>query len=119
MDAGGRRPHHGSMARAALLRRVPFTMTATLVILALALASRALWDPLAGRSLGRSLAYGLTAFEDGQVWTLATGAVFALQPVQYIPILLGFLAFGGFAEYRLGTGKAALAFVVCHVFAVV
>lgn len=116
MDAGARHPHHGSKARAALLRRVPFTITATLVILALALASRGLWDPLAGRSVGRSVAYGLPAFEDGRVWTLATFAVFALQPVQYIPILLGFLAFGGFAEYCLGTGNAVLAFVVCHVF---
>jgi hypothetical protein len=105
------------MARAALLRRVPFTITATLVILALALASRGLWDPLGGRSLGGSIAYGLPAFEDGQVWTVATGAAFALQLVQYIPILLGFLVFGGFAEYRLGKGKAVLAFVACHVFA--
>ena len=72
------------MARAHLLRRVPFTITATLAILGLALASRGLWDPLADRELGRSAAYGLPAFEDGHVWTLATGAVFALQPVQYI-----------------------------------
>jgi lysylphosphatidylglycerol synthetase-like protein (DUF2156 family) len=98
---------------------MPFTIVMTLVILGLALASRGLWDPLAGRSLGRSVAYGLPAFEDGRVWTLATGAVFALQPLQYIPILLGFLVFGGFAEYCLGAGRAALAFVACHVFAVV
>ncbi|MEP7194357.1 MAG: DUF2156 domain-containing protein [Actinomycetota bacterium] len=38
--------------------------------------------------------------------------------MQYIPILLGFLVFGGFAEYCLGAAKAALAFVACHVFAV-
>jgi len=63
-----------------------------------ALASRGLWDPLADRELGRPVAYGLPAFEDGRVWALATGALFALQPLQYIPILLGFVAFGGFAE---------------------
>ncbi|MEO8518361.1 MAG: DUF2156 domain-containing protein [Dermatophilaceae bacterium] len=97
---------------------MPFTIAITLVILGLALASRGLWDPLADRELGRSVAYGLPAFEEGRVWTLATGAVFALQPLQYIPILLGFLAFGGFAEYCLGAKRAALAFVVCHVFAV-
>ena len=28
--------------------------------------------------------------QDGRLWTLATGAVFALQPLQYIPIVLGF-----------------------------
>jgi lysylphosphatidylglycerol synthetase-like protein (DUF2156 family) len=107
------------MPVAAWLRRVPFTIAMTLLILGLAVASRGLWDPLAGRSLGRSIAYGLPAFEDGRVWTVATGAVFALQPLQYVPILLGFLVFGGFAEYCLGAAKAALAFVVCHVFAVV
>ena len=113
------RQHHGGMPVAASLRRVPFTIAMTAVILGLAMASRGLWDPLAGRALGRSVAYGLPAFEDGRVWTLATGAVFALQPLQYIPILLGFLVFGGFAEYCLGAGKAAIGFVVCHVFAVV
>jgi lysylphosphatidylglycerol synthetase-like protein (DUF2156 family) len=107
------------MPVAALLRRVPFTIAVTVVILGLAVASRGLWDPLGGRALGRSAAYGLPAFEDGRVWTLATGAVFAIQPMQYIPIVLGFLVFGGFAEYRLGAGKAAIAFVLCHVFAVV
>jgi phosphatidylglycerol lysyltransferase len=107
------------MPVAASLRRVPFTIAMTLFILGLALASGGLWDPLAGRSLGRSIAYGLPAFEDGRFWTVGSGAVFALQPVQYLPILLGFLAFGGFAEYCLGARKAALAFVGCHVFAVV
>lgn len=103
---------------AAVLRRVPLTTAVTLLILGLGLASGALWDPLADRSLGRSVAYGLPSFEDGRVWTVATGTVLALQPLQYIPILLGFLVFGGFAEYCLGAKKAAIAFVVCHAFAV-
>jgi phosphatidylglycerol lysyltransferase len=112
------RQHHDVMP-VALLRRVPFTIAITVGILGLAVVSRSLWDPLQGRSLGRSVAYGLPAFEDGRVWTLATGAVFAIQPLQYFPILLGFLVFGGFAEYCLGAGKAAIAFFVCHVFGVV
>lgn len=90
---------------------MPFTFATSVVILGLALATRGLWDPLADRSLGQSVAYGLPAFEDGRVWTLASGAVFALQPHQYIPILLGLLAFGGFTEYCLGARKAAVAFV--------
>jgi phosphatidylglycerol lysyltransferase len=98
---------------------MPFTFATSLVILGLALATRSLWDPLADRPLGQSVAYGLPAFEDGRVWTLASGAVFALQPAQYIPILLGLLAFGGFTEYCLGARKTALAIVTCHVFAVV
>jgi lysylphosphatidylglycerol synthetase-like protein (DUF2156 family) len=119
MDGGVRRQHHGEMSVAAFLRRVPFTLAMTLVILVLSVASRGLWDPLDGRAPGRTIAYGLPAFEDGRLWTVATGAFFALQPVQYIPILLGFLSFGSFAEYFLGTRKAALAFVGCHLFAVV
>lgn len=61
------------MPRAAFLRRMPFTIAMTVVILGLALTTGGLWDPLAGRSLGRSVAYGLPAFEDGRVWTLSTG----------------------------------------------
>ena len=112
------RSHDGLMTVAAWLRRVPLTITMALVVLGVALATGALWNPLAGRSLGRVLEYGLPAFEDGRWWTLFTGSFVAVQPVQYIPILLGLLAFGGLAEYLLGTRKAALAIVVCQVFAV-
>jgi hypothetical protein len=101
------------MPVAAWLRRVPFTITLTLVILGLAVATGALWDPLAARPLG-SWAYGLPAFDDGRAWTVVTGSLLAMQPAQYIPILLGCLVFGGFAEYLLGTRKAALAIVVCQ-----
>jgi lysylphosphatidylglycerol synthetase-like protein (DUF2156 family) len=107
------------MTVAARLRRVPLTITMALVVLGVGLATGALWNPLAGRSLGRVVEYGLPAFEDGRWWTLFTGSFVAVQPAQYIPILLGLLAFGGFAEYFLGSRKAALAIVVCQVFAVV
>lgn len=93
-------------------------MAMALLILGVALATRGLWDPIGDRSLGGQVAYGLPAFEDGRVLTVLTGVFFALQPLQYIPILLGFLAFGGFTEYRIGARKAAVAFVACHVFAV-
>ena len=85
------RQHHAVSPVAALLCWVPFTIAMTAVILGLAVASRGLWDPLEGRALGRSVTYGLPAFEVGRVWTLATSALFTLQPLQYIPILLGFL----------------------------
>jgi membrane associated rhomboid family serine protease len=107
------------MAVAAWLRRVPLTITMTLVLLGVGLATRALWEPLAGRSLGRSVEYGLPVFEDGRWWTLFTGSFVAVQPAQYIPILFGLMAFGGFAEYCLGARKAALAIFGCQVLAVV
>jgi lysylphosphatidylglycerol synthetase-like protein (DUF2156 family) len=107
------------MRVAAFFRRVPLTMALTVVVLGLGLATRSLWVPLATGSRGQAVAYGLPAFEEGHVWTLFTGMFFALQPLQYIPILVGLLVFGGFSEYRLGARKAALAIVACHVFAVV
>lgn len=103
----------------AALRRLPLTTTLVALILVLSVLSRTLWEPLASQAVVRTVAYGLPAFEDGAWWTVATGAFFAMQPVQYVPILLGVAVFGGFAEWRLGTRRAALALVVCHVVAVV
>lgn len=81
MGGGACRQHHGGMPVAASLRRVPFTIAMTMVILGLAVATRGLWDPLGQRSLSRSVAYGLPAFEDGRVWALVIGVVFALHPL--------------------------------------
>ena len=66
------------MTVAARLRRVPLTMTTALVVLGVTLATGALWDPLAGRSLGRVVEHGLPAFEDGRWWTLFTGSFVAV-----------------------------------------
>ena len=98
---------------------MPFTVGVFAVIVVLAVAFQTLWAPLADRPLQDQVAFGLPALEAGRWWTLLTGALFALRPIHYLPILLGLLAFGGFAEFRLGARKVALAIGVCHMFAVV
>ena len=123
MDTVLGRQDHGRMSVTSSLRRlpvgaslhrVPFTVGVFAVIGFLAVAFQTLWAPLAGRPLQDQVAYGLPALEAGRWWTILTGAVFALHPAQYIPILLGFLIFGGFTEWRLGTRRTAALVVACH-----
>jgi lysylphosphatidylglycerol synthetase-like protein (DUF2156 family) len=102
-----------------VVRRLPLTTVVVAVIILLATVTRALWEPLAGRPLAASTMYGLPAFESGSWWTVVTGAFFAAQPLQYVPILLGLAVFGGFAEWRIGSGRAAVALGGCHAIAVV
>ena len=103
----------------AVVRRLPLTTGLVVAIILLGIVTRALWEPIAGRPLGLSTTYGLPAFESGAWWTVVPGAFFAQEPLQYLPILLGLALFGGFAEWRLGTARAAAALIVCHVVAVV
>lgn len=88
------------------------------VVLLLAAATGTLWDPLSGRALGQRTMYGLPALLDGDWWTVLAGAWFAAAPVQYVPVILGLALFGGFAEWRLGTWRAAVALVGTHLVAV-
>jgi lysylphosphatidylglycerol synthetase-like protein (DUF2156 family) len=66
---------------------------------------------LQDRGLLTDVGYGLPAFEAHRWWTLVSGAFFALHPVQYVPVVLGFLLLVGFAELRLGTRRAVIATV--------
>ncbi len=93
-------------------------MTLAGFILALSVVTRTLWDPLATQPIRAHTTYGLPALEDGAWWTTFTGMFFAIQPYQHIPILLGLVVFGGFAEWRLGWARAGLALLICHTAAV-
>ena len=99
-------------------RRLPLTSTLVVVVLVLSVWTRTLWSPVLGQPLRDSATYGLPALEEGAWWTVVTGAFFAAQPFQYVPILLGLIVFGGFTEWRLGAWRCAVALVSCHVFAV-
>ena len=90
------------------------TVGLTVVVLAMGVATGALWDPLGSRSAVEVFGYGLPPFEQGRAWTVLTGFPVALEPVQYVPILLGLVLVGGFAEWRLGRRRTLLALVVCH-----
>ena len=96
------------------MRRLPLTSALLAAIIALSVVTRTLWDPLLDRPVHTSLTYGLPAFENGAWWTALTGTFFAPGPFQYVPILLGLALFGGFAEWRLGSQKYAVALATCH-----
>lgn len=101
-----------------LARRVPVTVGLTVLVLAMGVATGALWDRLAARPAVRVFGYGLPSFEQGRPWTVVTGFPVALEPAQYVLIVLGLLAVGGFAEWRLGSRRTVVALLVCHLMAV-
>ncbi|WP_270889848.1 bifunctional lysylphosphatidylglycerol flippase/synthetase MprF [Pedococcus sp. 5OH_020] len=104
------------MARlTAVLRRFPLTVGLVVTILMLSVVTRSLWDPLGSRPLAETVTYGLPAFRSGSWWTVATGFLVAVQPLHYVPILLGLVLFGGFSEWRLGGRRTAVLMTAAHV----
>jgi phosphatidylglycerol lysyltransferase len=93
-------------------RRVPFTLTAAAVILVLGLVTRTIWEPIAAQEWFPSVAYGVPALQEGKIWTLATGLLFAAAPGQYIGGLVAFVVLVGACEIRMGTQVVAIAAVV-------
>lgn len=100
------------------LRRVPFTAGFVVVLLVAGLGTGAVWSPAGERGWFDVVAYGLPSFADGRWWTVLTGAFFGLTPVYYVPIVLSFAIFVGFAEHRLGTRRAIIAVLAGQVAAV-
>jgi phosphatidylglycerol lysyltransferase len=92
-------------------RRLPFTLAVVGTMLVLGVVTGTLWDSLEHRPLFDTVAYGLPAFQAGRWYTVVTGAFFALTPAQYIPVAGGFLLLVGWAEWQLGTRRAAIAAV--------
>lgn len=93
----------------AVLRVVPFTLGVVAVMLVLGIVTRTLWDPLVDRDLFEDVAYGLPAFQAGRWYTVVTGALFALTPLQYLAVTGGFAILVGWSEWRLGTRRVAIA----------
>ncbi len=93
-------------------------MTVVVTLLVLGIVTGTLWSALSGRPLLDVVAYGLPALQDGRWWTPVTGAFFALNPLEYIPVVGGFLLLAGFAELRLGTRRAAMVTVALQLGAV-
>jgi hypothetical protein len=93
-------------------RRIPFTLSVVAVMLALGVATGSLWSPLRGTALAEHVSYGLPALELHRWWTPVSGALFAQDPLQYLPVAGGFLLLVGFAELRLQTRRTALVTVV-------
>lgn len=94
---------------------MPFTLCAAAGIVVIGLVTGTLWDALRDRPLLDRVGYGLPALEHGRWWTPISGSVFALRPSGYVAALVVFVAFVGFAEWRLGTRVAAVVTVTSQV----
>lgn len=92
----------------AAARRLPATAALAVVLLAVGVASGALWSTFAANPLHDEVAYGLPALEAGRWWTPVTGTFFVSVPWLYAPILVG-LAGMGYLEFRRGS-RVALAY---------
>ncbi len=98
----------------AVARRLPFTTAVVLVMLVAGIATGALWSPVTERPWFGWIAYGVPSLADGHWWTPVTGAFFALTPLFYLPMVGSFALLVGFAEWKLGTRRAALITVAGH-----
>jgi lysylphosphatidylglycerol synthetase-like protein (DUF2156 family) len=94
---------------ATVLRTFPFTLSVVALMLVLSVATGTLWNALNERDLFQTVAYGLPSFQAGRWYTVVTGALFALTPMQYVAVTGGFAVLVGWSEWRLGTRKVAIA----------
>src|SRR3954453_8928022 len=115
--AAARRSGRGH-ALAAVVRRIPFTTAVVLVILVVGIATGSLWTPISERTWFPDVAYGLPPLTEGAWWTPLTGSLLALSPIFYVAVIVSFLLFVGFTEWRLGTRRTALICLVGQLVAV-
>ena len=100
-----------------ILRRTPATIATILVVLVVGVLSRGLWEPFVESAGMYTWAYGLPALDDGRWWTPITGTFFVVQPLVYIPTLLGLGALGAL-EYLRGSRVALAYFWIGQLFGV-
>jgi hypothetical protein len=95
-----------------ILRRVPFTTSVVVLVVGLAIATGTLWSPLERAGWYPDVAFGPPALLDGRWWTVVTGSLFALEPLQYPVVLVFFALPVALCEWRLGTRLTAVVVVV-------
>src|SRR3954468_3406566 len=106
-DRIGRHALQAAQVARTLREKIPFTLSVAVLTLLAGVAAASLWRPLRGQSLMDVVAYGLPALSEGRWWSPAPGVLFAQTPLQYVPTLGSFVLLCGFAEYRMGTRRAA------------
>jgi hypothetical protein len=102
-----------------VVRRVPFTASVVVLILVLGVATGTLWSPLEDKSWYPDVAFGPPALLDGRWWTVVTGSLYALKPLQYVAILTFFVLPVSLCEWRLGTRRTAAVVVVFQAIGVI
>lgn len=92
-------------------QRLPFTVTAVVLLLLIGIGTGSLWHRVADRPWLSNVAYGVPSMEQGHWWTVLSGSLFARTPWAYLPMLVAFALLVGFAEWWIGTKRAVLAAV--------
>lgn len=87
--------------------RSRFTLTGLIVILGVGLVTGTLTTPIGDLGWGELVGYGPDQLAHGGWVTVLTGSAFAISPWCYLPVLLSFAVFVGWAEIRWGTATAA------------
>ncbi|WP_062382675.1 bifunctional lysylphosphatidylglycerol flippase/synthetase MprF [Demequina iriomotensis] len=101
-----------------LVRRVPGTITVTVLVLAVGALTGALWTSAESSGLVDRWGWGVDEFADGRWLNLLAGAAIAPAPWMYVLILGTFCIGGGFLELRYGTVRMLIAVIGTHVAAV-
>ncbi|MFE1596486.1 bifunctional lysylphosphatidylglycerol flippase/synthetase MprF [Nocardia sp. NPDC058705] len=101
-------PARGVTLARTVFHRLPFTAGFLAVVALLGLATGSLWHRLYERSWFPDIAYGWPALTEGKWWTPLSGWFFGLTPFQYLCMAVLFAFAVGWAEWRLGTVRAAL-----------
>ncbi|APH45840.1 hypothetical protein BMW26_13400 [Microbacterium sp. 1.5R] len=102
---------------AAVLRRIPATLTMVAVILAVGVIWQGLWTPFEKTDLFGTVAYGLPNLAQGMWWTPLTGTFFVNEPWVYLFTISGFWGMA-YLEYRRGTRVALAYYWVGQLFAI-
>lgn len=102
---------------AAVLSRLPATLTLVAAILVAGVVSAGLWSPFENSPAWEAVAYGLPALEAGRWWTPFTGTIFVNQPWVYVFTITGFAGMA-YLEWRRGWRAALGYFWIGQLFAV-
>ncbi|WP_372983996.1 bifunctional lysylphosphatidylglycerol flippase/synthetase MprF [Microbacterium sp.] len=102
---------------AAVLRRIPATLTMVAVILAVGVIWQGLWTPFEKTDLFGTVAYGLPNLAQGMWWTPLTGTFFVNEPWVYLFTISGFWGMA-YLEDRRGTRVALAYYWVGQLFAI-
>ncbi|MCW0215091.1 MAG: DUF2156 domain-containing protein [Pseudonocardia sp.] len=97
-----------SAAVPGLVRRIPFTVTVTALLVVVGIATRTAWIPLWRASWFHQVAYGVPALREGRIWTFVAGWFFSISPGQLLSGVLLFAVLVGACEIRLGTRRTAI-----------
>ena len=102
---------------AAVLRRIPATLTMVALILVVGVVWQGLWKPFEDTALFGWVAYGLPNLAEGRWWTPLTGTFFVDEPWVYAFTIAGFWGMA-YLEYRRGSRVALAYYAIGQLFAI-